>query len=439
MEDQNNNQAPNNESTAPFNPPAETPAQVPSQPKAEFRPQQQPAQAPSPFQAAPQPVSPAEQSMSPLQTDTTYQQPLTPPVAPTAVEQPAGVAVKPKSKKKWLVVLVAIILLLLVGGGAASAYYFAVYQRPENVLLDAFNKLSMAKAIQSNATITLNKDLGSGAVIKDITIKANTATNQTGMLDSAVNLELDGKAMSIGSKAVISLADNALYYKVNNVTDAIGVIAESAGVAGEMPTEYLDALASIQDQWVKVTLEDIKNTSESAGSELECTVNVLKKQNSDSGKEYGELYKKNPFIVVKEQMGVKDNLIGYKLNLDQAKATAFSKALEETQVYKDLMACSPSGSVAPTPKDTPSIDSAVTDSTVYTVWVDQWSHELKSVQVAGESGEGSDKTTYNGTVNLAYDPNVAIDVPTDVIDFEEFMTRLQDVFGTMVSGVEVDA
>jgi len=165
---------------------------------------------------------------------------------------------------------------------------------------------------------------------------------------------------------------------------------------------------------------------------------VLKKQNSDSGKEYGELYKKNPFIVVKEQMGVKDNLIGYKLNLDQAKATAFSKALEETQVYKDLMACSPSGSVAPTPKDTPSIDSAVTDSTVYTVWVDQWSHELKSVQVAGESGEGSDKTTYNGTVNLAYDPNVAIDVPTDVIDFEEFMTRLQDVFGTMVSGVEVD-
>ena len=435
MEDQNNNQVPQSQPAAPFNPPVEMPSQADEQPTAAYQPVQQAAQVSSPL-LTPQPPQATPASEQQLQSTTPFQ-PFVSPVMPVAAEPGTGMGGKPKSKKKWLIALIALALLLLVGGGAASAYYFAVFQKPENVLLDALNKASLAKAVQSDTTVTLNKDLGSGAVMKDIKFKANSADNQTSLIDATVNMELQGKALSLGGKTVIALADNALYFKINNVTDAINAIMESQDAAGEMPAAYLDMIAAIEDQWVKVTVDDIKKNSDTAGSELECTINVMKKQNADSNKAVATLYKNNPFIVVKESLGVKNNQLGYKLNIDEAKAKAFGKSLEETQAFKDMKACSPSEDVLP--DDLSTVDSAITDNTAYTVWIDQWSHELKSIQFTGESGSGSDKTKYDGTVNIAYDPNAKVEIPTGVISFDEFMERLQEAFEPMVSGVQASA
>lgn len=435
MEDQNNNQVPQSQPAAPINPPVEMPSQADEQPTAAYQPVQQAAQVSSPL-LTPQPPQATPASEQQFQSTTPFQ-PFVSPVMPVAAEPGTGMGGKPKSKKKWLIALIALALLLLVGGGAASAYYFAVFQKPENVLLDALNKASLAKAVQSDTTVTLNKDLGSGAVMKDIKFKANSADNQTSLIDATVNMELQGKALSLGGKTVIALADNALYFKINNVTDAINAIMESQDAAGEIPTAYLDIIAAIEDQWVKVTVDDIKKNSDTAGSELECTINVMKKQNADSNKAVATLYKNNPFIVVKESLGVKNNQLGYKLNIDETKAKEFGKSLEETQAFKDMKACSPSEDVLP--DDLSTVDSAITDNTAYTVWIDQWSHELKSIQFTGESGSGSDKTKYDGTVNIAYDPNAKVEIPTGVISFDEFMERLQEAFEPMVSGVQASA
>lgn len=363
-----------------------------------------------PYAAQPQPTPP--QMMS------AYEQPV--------AEQPevtlgAPVAVQ-KSKKKWLVpVIIGGAVVLLAGG--ASALFFGVYQNPKNVLFDAFAKLATAKAVQSKTVITLNKNYDEQVTFKNITLDTASVGRESGKLDATINLEYKGTPVAFGAKAVLSMNDNTLYFQVNDVTKALEAVAKAADATDELSDDYLDALKPLQNQWVKVTVDDVKKQSQSAGKDMECVVNVLKKQTNENSAEVAKLYKENPFIVVKDSLGVKDGRLGYTLSFDETKSKAFGDALEQTQAVKDLKACNVSGAGSTDTSDT--IDSATSDDTTYTVWIDQWSHHLQKVEVSGTAGTGSDATNISGTIDFGYDTAVTVDIPTDAISIDEYAERIQ--------------
>lgn len=400
--------------------PVQAQSTAPSQGQAEplAQPQQQNAwQQPAPT-APTQPVQSFEQATAPMQA-----QSMESTVPPSNFSTTPAVPPKQNSKKKLLVVAVAIVAVLLAG---AAAYYYGVYQKPENVLLDSFSKLTVAKATQADAVITINKNISPDATFKNVTIKSATA-NEAGLLDATINLEYKGKAVKLGGKAIAALKDNTFYFQVNNLKQALMDIIEADGDTDQVPAGYFDVIDTIQGQWVKVSADDIKKTNQAAGNDFECTTNVVKKYSTDaaSKKEWQNLYVKNPFVVVKESLGVKNNLMGYKLSWDYAKAKEFSKSIADTQFAKDIKACDQNNDSSQDSSD--SVDAATTDNTVFTVWVDQWSHELKKVEVTGGSGTGSDKLAFNGNVDVTYDTNVKVDMPTSTISLQEFVKRYQEV------------
>lgn len=423
MDEQFNNQPPQVQPENQYNPEAEAPTgQVQSpfaQPVQAAEPQPVPVQpqqyvAPAQAQQFNAPVQPQAQPVA-----QTYEQPVYQPISSAP---PVVVGGQPKSKKKWLVPVVALGVVLLSGGGA-SAYYFGVYQKPENVLLDAFNKLTAAKAVRSDTVITLNKNLSTDMTLKDIKLKANSAASQSGMMDASIDFEYKGKAMPMGAKGFVSLTDSTVYFQINNVKEALKTVVDAENAAAKLPSGLLDGIGTLQDQWVKVTVDDLKKNNQAAGNNFECAVNVFKKHGNDSNQQVLDLYKKNPFISVKESLGVKDGRLGYKLAWDDVKSKAFGDSLEQTQFVKDLKACNLDNSSSST---SPSVDSATADNTVYSVWVDQWTHELKKVEFNGTSGTSSDKMTFNGSVDVAYDPNVKVEAPAQSISLEEFVKRYND-------------
>lgn len=418
MEEQNNAQAPDVQPTNQYNPEIESPTQPPVVSQAQAF---EPAQAPS------QPAFQQPPYAQPSQPMPVQGFGLSIPQQISAMPPTVSVS-QPKSKKKWLIPVIALGVVVLAGG-SASAYYFGIYQRPENVLLDAFNKASAAKAIQSDAVVTLNKNLSTDITLKNIKFKTAKAANSAGMVDAAINLEYKGKALSAGGKGMVSVADNTAYFQINNLKQSVTTFIEAAGMADQVPQGYFDGLDKLQDQWVKVTIDDLKKNNQAAGKDFECTLGVFKKHSNDSNKEILDLYSKNPFITVKENVGVKNGQLGYKLGFDEAKSKSFGDSIENTQIVKDLKACNVSGTSSTDTSDT--VDSATNDNTVYTVWVDQWSHELKKVEFSGDTGTGGEKMAYSGNIDITYDPNVKVDVPGNTISLDEYIKRYNGVAAEM--------
>lgn len=339
---------------------------------------------------------------------------------PTVAAEPTTPAPAPavKSKKKWLVPVIAVGAVVLLSG-SASAYYFGVYDKPENVLLDAFNNLSTAKAVQSNSVLTLNKSVSPDLSVKDVKLNTDSVGRQSGMVDATLDMEYKGKAIALNGKAIVSLADSAAYFQANNIKQAIQAVLDAEGATSQVPAGYFDSLDTLQGQWVKVTVADIKKNNESAGKDLECAVNVLNKHSNDTNAAMLDVYKKNPFVVIKQDMGVKAGDHGYVLDVDQTKAKAFGNAMKDTALYKDMQACNFDNST----DMTPSTPSTGTETTTYTVWVDQWSHQLKKVEMNGTSSSAGESFSYNGTMNVAYDPSVKVAAPNGAISVDEFMKR----------------
>lgn len=414
----------------------ETPTQPTPQPQpTEYVSPVQPVQQ-APVQPTPSPVQYA-QSVQPAQPVQSFE-PFAP--QPISMAPPVLLSAQPKSKKKWLVPVIVLGAVLLLGGGA-SAFYFGVYQKPENVLLDAFNKITSAKAVQSNEVVTVNKSISQDITFKDITIKTNTNSGNKGMMDASINLEAKGKAVSVNGKAIVALADGAVYFQVNNLKESLQTIANTTGESTQVPATYLDALDKIQGQWVKATIADVKKNNEALGSEYECAVNAIKKHSNDSNKEYVDIYKQHPFVIIKESLGVKDGRLGYKIAFDTTKVKDFTKSLEGTQLYKDVNACGNRGSSSSSSSssDSSPVDSAVTDSTSYNVWVDQWSHELRKVEFSGNTGKDSDAITYNGNVDVTYDPKAVVELPASTISTDEFLTRIQKLYTPVYESVQLKA
>ena len=356
----------------------------------------------------------------------------TPPVAaftPISQQSPVIPGAQPakKSGKKWLPLAIAGGALLLLGGGA-SAYYFGVHQNPDKVIYDAYTNLVTAKHVQLKGDVTIDMESMMGIKLKKISYDTKA--------DSAPGAELDLKAevvvmssdLTVGGKGMF--ADNGdLYFQLNGLKDSMQTIMKTAGSSSELPAEYFTALEKLENQWVKVTNEDLKKDNEDYAKAQQCVIDVAKKYKDSDNKEFVEAYKNNSFIQKKEDLGYKDGNVGYKLNFDEAKFKSFSKAIEDTPYMKDVQNCAKD--VEEGSSTSPSSDSTdkpkVDDDSSVSVWIDQWNHKLKKVEYTTGGQSGDYKLEAKGVANIGYDESIKVQAPSDTITFEEFTKRVEDL------------
>ena len=83
----------------------------------------------------------------------------------------------PKKKKTGLIIGIIIAVLLVLSGIGVAIWYFAVYQNPENVVLDAVNNLITAKHVSPHGAFTATIPAGDGYEV-ELTVTAESSSRQ---------------------------------------------------------------------------------------------------------------------------------------------------------------------------------------------------------------------------------------------------------------------
>ena len=417
---------------------------------------------------------PASADLATAPTDDT-EQPAQPAVAPlnfdsepasgTGIAQPASAnpfgesqqqlpqPAKNGGKKK--VVIAAIVAVLLAGALGGGAYaYTAVYQKPENVLLDAAGKALGAKSLRAKTTITTDFAYDAdGTKIKFESLTFDTGVERSPRLDNNAELKLTYNDRPIDLKADVLATDaGVIYFRVSNLIDTLKSVLPAEMKLTPKAESYLK---NIDGKWGTYSIEDLKSDNPKYGKIAQCTLDVYKKHKDDkkSIQELVDLYKKNQFVVVKETVKAKDGNSGYVIDIDKARSDAFDKASEQTALAKELNACDPDTASKSTDNNSStSFDTEQTNpdkptdpKTTTTAWISTLTHELRVLDTVTSGIDGPDSKKYTVTTHTEFDftKGVATEAPKDSMKAKEWtqnvMKAYDDMTGTVYEAVEARA
>lgn len=389
------------------------------------------------FTPEPRPPLPADpQPTSPINEPSTQPQSLP---QPTVSGQPQ----KPSRKKFIVGGIIAAILVALLGGGALA---YTMYQSPEKVLSDSIiNLTQMSGNMSGTASIEVANDDVS------VTIEAG-ARGDGNIVNGDAKLSIDFKSEelqpigTIAASADYAASDDGVWLKLNDVSDVVNKALDAyidnlneqyADMGFDISDEEIESqkslmLAQIQpvldkinNRWIKLDSDD----SDDQDNSSQCMLDAVKAAASDRSQrdELTKVYDANQFIIVKEKLGTKDGNLGYKLDFDEAKAEAFSKAVEDTSLGKALLECDPD---AFADDATITEDSEAMSNSDVEVWIGQWDHKLKRAVVTGTTEENTDNpTSVRAEVTLNYDKVDGLSTPEDAITIEELQAEIQGLMG----------
>jgi hypothetical protein len=329
---------------------------------------------------------------------------------------------KPKwfKQKKFIVGIVVVVLLALIGGGSAFAYFS--YQNPQKVISDAVINAVTAKTSIYTGTLNVNsKDLKVGV---NITSKLAGAT---GSLDADLTITASGKTYKIGGSGLVDNSGD-LYFKVNHLAGIVGEIKITLGISqtSSESTAIDQLVAKIDDTWVKVSSNDLKQYSEDTATSKTCINDTVKKFKDDKSAiaEVTDLYAKNPFILVDKALGQVNGSFGYQLKESGSNLKTFLDGLKNTKIYKSLHDCDKTFVIDTNGMSTK--DEVDKNGTVK-LWVDVWSHQITKVELNGtDSG-----TTSSATILPKYNQKVTITAPAKSITLTQLQAYIQDLFTSM--------
>ncbi len=269
----------------------------------------------------------------------------------------------------------------------------------------------------------------------------------------------NGVAIDIAGDAVYA-SNGDVYFRANNLQKSLDAaidlyISESAKdptvkatpVSPESKAEAKSAYNSIlgpvikkiDNQWIKISVSDLKDLSQSSGTQYECTQTVIKKitaNNTTESAELKELYAKNKFIVVKDNLGTKDGSLGYVVDVDEAKAKKFGDDFKNTKAYKELNDCSKSDTSQTDNTTTKTDDTKTTTPVTHIeVWVDQWSHMMTAIKGTVTASD-SDKTKLDFDIKTTFNAPVTIAIPKDSISLKEVTDSVKSIFSDTSGAAE---
>lgn len=377
------------------------------------------------------------------------------PVAPVS-STPSMMSPTPKGSNKKRIMLAAVIAaaLVLIGGATTFAIW---YQNPDKVVTDALlNTLTTdrtivagnAKLDSKNVAVSVDVDLKSrekqGSAEVKLTLKPKDGT-------------FDNQEVSINASSAI-IENGDVYFKVTNIDKIVNTYIDSMFKQNEalykaygitdsqieqqqakVKQQYAGIVNKINDQWIKVSADDLKKENESSKKST-CITNELKKIGSDSKLrgEVSDLYGKNRFIVIKENLGTKDGSNGYLLDIDEDAAKKFGKGFETTEVGKAITKCD-EDAFKDSSNSSSDSDNKLKDGR-FELWVDQWSHKITKVVFSGKN-EASDntETTFSGDFKFDYATNVDdIKAPSNAKSITELQSEIEALVGAATQSVSAN-
>lgn len=386
------------------------------------------ASAPAPAeQSAAKSNAVAEQpAAAPVIANQTMAQPIAQPALP-----PQMAMGQRKSKAGLIIAICAAVLVVLLAIAGATAYAF--YQKPENVLLDAVSKLPLATKVSTKTTVNSNFSYeADGVKIKFKRFTFDTGAENTPKFDANAELvlEVNGKELSLKASGLVT--DNGTVYFKDNIVSSI---KETLSILHQkLPAQAEKHLKKIDGKWVKYSLADARKQDKKSANQLQCVIDAYKKYSKDDKAKHqiSSVYKKHPFIIIDKEVKSQSGNFGYDVSVDDDKAEAFWKDFRETSFAKSVESCAPnvSSSSSDTYKSAKKAKSKA-DATM-TVWVSQWSHELRGVDVKATNLKTDSRSDKNYNVSaktiIDFSKGSQVAVPSDAISAEEWARTISQSF-----------
>ena len=397
------------------------------------------ASAPAPAeQSAAKSNAVAEQpAAAPVIANQTMAQPIAQPALP-----PQMAMGQRKSKAGLIIAICAAVLVVLLAIAGATAYAF--YQKPENVLLDAVSKLPLATKVSTKTTVNSNFSYeADGVKIKFKRFTFDTGAENTPKFDANAELvlEVNGKELSLKASGLVT--DNGTVYFKDNIVSSI---KETLSILHQkLPAQAEKHLKKIDDKWVKYSLADARKQDKKSANQLQCVIDAYKKYSKDDKAKHqiSSVYKKHPFIIIDKEVKSQSGNFGYDVSVDDDKAEAFWKDFRETSFAKSVESCAPnvSSSSSDTYKSAKKAKSKA-DATM-TVWVSQWSHELRGVDVKAANLKTDSRSDKNYNVSaktvIDFSKGSQVAVPSDAISAEEWARAISQSFQSVAGGSYLSA
>ena len=397
------------------------------------------ASAPAPAeQSAAKSNAVAEQpAAAPVIANQTMAQPIAQPALP-----PQMAMGQRKSKVGLIIAICAAVLVVLLAIAGATAYAF--YQKPENVLLDAVSKLPLATKVSTKTTVNSNFSYeADGVKIKFKRFTFDTGAENTPKFDANAELvlEVNGKELSLKASGLVT--DNGTVYFKDNIVSSI---KETLSILHQkLPAQAEKHLKKIDGKWVKYSLADARKQDKKSANQLQCVIDAYKKYSKDDKAKHqiSSVYKKHPFIIIDKEVKSQSGNFGYDVSVDDDKAEAFWKDFRETSFAKSVESCAPnvSSSSSDTYKSAKKAKSKA-DATM-TVWVSQWSHELRGVDVKAANLKTDSRSDKNYNVSaktvIDFSKGSQVAVPGDAISAEEWARAISQSFQSVAVGSYLSA
>lgn len=428
--------------------PKTTKKRVSDKPKAKVKTETSKKAKVSTSTTAPAPVA-AEQSAA--KSNAVAEQPAAAPViANQTIAQPIAQPALPpqmamgqrKSKAGLIIAICAAVLVVLLAIAGATAYAF--YQKPENVLLDAVSKLPLATKVSTKTTVNSNFSYeADGVKIKFKRFTFDTGAENTPKFDANAELvlEVNGKELSLKASGLVT--DNGTVYFKDNIVSSI---KETLSILHQkLPAQAEKHLKKIDGKWVKYSLADARKQDKKSANQLQCVIDAYKKYSKDDKAKHqiSSVYKKHPFIIIDKEVKSQSGNFGYDVSVDDDKAEAFWKDFRETSFAKSVESCAPnvSSSSSDTYKSAKKAKSKA-DATM-TVWVSQWSHELRGVDVKATNLKTDSRSDKNYNVSaktvIDFSKGSQVAVPGDAISAEEWARAISQSFQSVAVGSYLSA
>ena len=396
-------------------------------------------------------TAPAAAEQSAAKSNTVAEQPAAAPVvANQTVAQPIAQPALPpqmamgqrKSKAGLIIAICAAVLVVLLAIAGATAYAF--YQKPENVLLDAVSKLPLATKVSTKTTVNSNFSYeADGVNIKFKKFTFDTGAENTPKFDANAELvlEVNGKELSLKASGLVT--DNGTVYFKDNIVSSI---KETLSILHQkLPAQAEKHLKKIDGKWVKYSLADARKQDKKSANQLQCVIDAYKKYSKDDKAKHqiSSVYKKHPFIIIDKEVKSQNGNFGYDVSVDDDKAEAFWKDFRETSFAKSVESCAPnvSSSSSDTYKSAKKAKSKA-DATM-TVWVSQWSHELRGVDVKATNLKTDSRSDKNYNVSaktvIDFSKGSQVAVPSDAISAEEWARAISQSFQSVAGGSYLSA
>lgn len=354
-------------------------------------------------------------------------------------EEPQARSVK--KKKTTLIVAAAVAGLAVLG---LVLGYFLWWQNPNKMVADAVFSAMTADKLKTSGTATIK----TGEQTFTASLGSSYGDGATG-LNASIDLNSDDDSTESVNFNVVAEPEGSTYFKADNLSAGFDAVIEaimdqsSSEESGEYTAEELEMQRAFGVGMLRAIYEPIVkevdgewlswSADTETGQESQCTLEAIQKlqTNKDWTKEIKKVYSDNYFLIVKEEVEAKNGSRGFVIDIAseevEQKAKQFGEAFKQTSLGKQITECDPDAfDSSDDAEDSEDGEDEVTGT--LTVWVDNFSHKLTSVELKAVDEEGG----LDALVSLDFMIGEAdtVEVPTDARDIDEVLNNLtSSMFG----------